>query len=500
VAGLLIVRQAELARQQAAQAQATADFLERTLIDANIDSDSAGDDSLSALLERAEPRIDAELKPYPQVRARVRLLLALAFDSLGRLEDSRRLHRLALDEAEEHFGAQSSQFGWALVGVANTDTAPGSEERLELLGRARAIFERNHGPRSRQVMETLNLIGHARTHAGDLEAGLEAYRQALGIATEVLGAEDPWFATTLANVGSAERRLGRLEASIQSLRRAVDHYVDAEKEETRTALSIRNNLAVALGDAGRLDEAEAEYRRLVELQRKKLGADHPGQAATLTNLGRLLMERGRFEAAEKPIRRAAELLGKSEPETDFTRLAAEINLGTLRLELGDVDSARRIYASARGTFLAQLGDSHAATLRISWLLGEAERRRGSVGEARRWLEMEAEGAQVSERHLADRLLSRGRLALDEGRPGRALELLEEALNVYRRHFEETDLRLLETLAEKNLAERGAEGEAEESRGRLEALYRQLERKVPAGNWRLERLRPHLANPVTRAES
>ena len=483
IAGIAITTSARLARLEASRAQATADFLERTLIDANLQSDTAGDDSLSSLLDRALPRVDVELADHPRVRARVRNLLAQALQGVGRQEEAGQLHQRALEEAITFHGADSPLVGSALVGLANSDPADGSPQQLERLEQALAIMDAHYGRLSNQTMEILNLQGHAYTSANQLDKGEAAYREALAIAREVLGPNDPWSATGLANLGGLLRRLGRFDEAIETLEKALALYVEAVGETAYIALSIRNNLALTLAEAGRLAEAEDTYRETIALRQAKLGHDHPLVGGTLTNLGRLLMDQGRFEQAAAPIRRAAEIMRANAPEDGFSRRASEINLATLLLELGEREEAVALYDAALQAFSEQLGEDHPAALRTGWLLGEARRRQGRHEAARVLLERQAgDSLPAGDVRIADRLLSLGRLGIDTGDPRAAREHLEQALAIYGVHLDAEHWRLVETRAELTLLEDG-----EVRRKAIRPLQEQLLAVLPPDNWRLQRL-------------
>ncbi|MEM9556755.1 MAG: serine/threonine-protein kinase [Acidobacteriota bacterium] len=488
-AGAAITHQARIARLEATRAQATAEFLERTLVAANLESESAADDSLSALLDRAAPRVDDELAELPGVRARVRRLLAQAYHGLGRREDASRLFHRAHGESVEHFGADSPEAAWASVGIALADTMEGSEERLARLEPALEVMRRTRGPRSRDAMEVLNLIGNSLAHAGELDDAEAAYRETLDIAREVFGPDHVWSATVLANLGSLLRRQGRDAESLEFLRRGLELYVSNGHGESAIALAIRNNLAVALAEAGHLEAAEVEYRAALALQETLLGPGHPRVGRTLTNLGRLLMDQGRFHDAAEPVERAVSVLGAAVPDGDFGRVAAEINRASLLLELGGIEEAHSLYTTAHRTFTEQLGPDHSASLRVGWLLAEAERRRSRRDAAHELLARGADAQRpADDLSAAHRLLVQGRVEIDDGRPERAEESLRSALSIYRAALGDGHWRVAETAAELVVA---ATRDPEALRRELAPQLAELRRALPDGNWRLARLAGHL---------
>jgi len=169
-------------------------------------------------------------------------------------------------------------------------------------------------PASTQLAEQLIAQGNAREDAGELDAALDRYREALSIA--------PDYARAHLNVGNALRQLGRL-----------DEAIAAQREALRCAPSYAPahfNLALLLVDTGNLGAAEGHLRQALDVE--------PDMADAAVLLADVLGRVGRVADAETALLRAIST------RPDFG--GAMLNLGQLYLRQGRVDDAEDMLVRA----------------------------------------------------------------------------------------------------------------------------------------------------------
>lgn len=157
------------------------------------------------------------------------------------------------------------------------------------------------------------ILGNAiRLHqAGQLNAAIEAYRQALLV--------DPGHTGALANLGNALCELGKPGEAESCLRHAVT-LAPGNAE-------LHNNLGTALYDQGKLDDAMSSFRRTLAL--------NPAHDEATGNLGTVLFAMGRLDEAVATF--------EAERQAKPTSLTALNSLGIVYWQLGRLGEAEACY-------------------------------------------------------------------------------------------------------------------------------------------------------------
>ena len=141
-------------------------------------------------------------------------------------------------------------------------------------------------------------LGIVRKAQGDLEAAVESFRTALGLAPDFLDARN--------NLGTVLKSLGRLPEAADEFRAVI--------ALEPSAAPAYNNLGAVERSLGHLDAAESAYSRAIELDPRYADAHH--------NLGNLRLQREQFEQAVQSFEAALAIGGES-PET-FRLLAVAL--------------------------------------------------------------------------------------------------------------------------------------------------------------------------------
>jgi predicted O-linked N-acetylglucosamine transferase (SPINDLY family) len=132
-----------------------------------------------------------------------------------------------------------------------------------------------------QHVDSLHLLGVIAGYAGQPEASLALFDQALALS--------PDFASAHANRGVALLALGRREDGVASFRRAVE--IDSQH------INGWHGLGNALGAQNDMVGAEAAFRKVLTI--------HPGYYEARNNLGQALQRQGRMDEAIEAYREAA---------------------------------------------------------------------------------------------------------------------------------------------------------------------------------------------------
>lgn len=271
-----------------------------------------------------------------------------------------------------------------------------------------------------EAARILTLLANNLDKRQRTEEAIAAYRA--GLARLAPGGPRPLTVHLLIALGDALGPRSADDAGEQ-LRRAVE-TARALGDPQLLALAL-NSEAAHLHDAG---EPEAARLRLEEaLEAARAAGDAPGEVAIGSNLSQILHVLGQPVAAlarHEEAQRRADEMSVDDPGRKGKLLR---NAGTLYRAAGELDRALDAFAQSLGIALAAGDVSGETSLGI--YLGALLAQLGQYGDAREHLTRSALLAEETGNTLyhPSALLFLGWVALGEGEPGEAVELLERAL-------------------------------------------------------------------------
>jgi len=217
------------------------------------------DVTIRQALDRAAPRLDADLVAAPEVRAELEQLIGGIYTRLDRPLDGRR-----------H------------------------------LSRAVELYRRTLGDHDMRLANALADLAWATTpcQSGGARPQIECFEEALRITAAVRGKDHPhaaklksYIAACEADDGKHDRAAVLIGEALPILQAAGPDYED----DYAFALSMRAQCFKMRKD---WLAAEADYRRAIELQRRLLGPDHRDLGITLSNFLVVLKELGKLDEVE----------------------------------------------------------------------------------------------------------------------------------------------------------------------------------------------------------
>ncbi|SEG88985.1 DNA-binding transcriptional activator of the SARP family [Nonomuraea solani] len=255
-------------------------------------------------------------------------------------------------------------------------------------------------------------IGYVRWRTADLDAAIDAYRQALPFLRRA-----GWRAgesAVLRASGVALAQAGTPEQAVNRFRRAL--AIDRELGNRAGETSSLGNLAALYLDLGRLRDAEERHRQAldaaVEIGKRRL------EAVVRTNLGVVQREMGRLGDAFDTLSGSLSL-GR-EIGSPYVEAMALESLGGVHLDAGRHESA--LQALSEAISVARSVENHDTEVRALIGLARAKIRSGAAGDADDHL---AAAAAVTEHtghrpNQVDLLLARSELASSRGLHAEAL--------------------------------------------------------------------------------
>ena len=381
-----------MAEQEAASAEAISAFLQDMLTSADPMQTADRDVTVRQVLDRTAARVETELADQPAVRAAVRTVIGLTYQSLG-----------LYDEAESHKRA------------------------------ALALYRNVHGNEHAEVSRSLNDLAVTLMYKGDSAGAEPLLREALDIQLKLTATEHSLRLNISSNLASILLMQGAYAEAEELLREVLAVQKEHLGHEHQDVAITLNLLAQALRRNGELAKAADMFQRALTIQRKVLGDDHPAVARTLNNLSGALHEAGDLEGAEPLLRealaRSRERFGERHPFVAINIL----NLATLLKDKGDHEEAGRFYTDALSQFREFHGAAHPAIIACSTGLANLHRATRDFATAERHARdaLEMQKLRLPEDHaeVASTLNLLGRILAESGQCERAEPLLRQSLAI-----------------------------------------------------------------------
>jgi tetratricopeptide (TPR) repeat protein len=195
----------------------------------------------------------------------VSVMLTRKADSLrdlGRLDEAAEKYEAAIKRFEEQNDIRSVAANKGQLGTVRMFQKKYAEA-LKVHAEVRAISEQQNEPAS--VATTWHQIGMVHEKAGQCEAAEAAYRQSLGIFTQINDrAKQAGSLTQLGNL--YDDHLNRPEEAVTFYRQAADIFF--ELGDMRNEGGAHSNIALTLNKLKRYDEARSEIMRAIECKRQ----------------------------------------------------------------------------------------------------------------------------------------------------------------------------------------------------------------------------------------
>ena len=431
------------------------------------------------VLERASQTLDDQYADDPEVRARLLVTIAQAYGNLSLYDRAEQEIRRAVDLQMQTHGplhAETLRARSYLGNVLKTLGRFDESRRLheDVLEKRREVLGELH----EETISSLDNLGMIASGLRDDRLAYEVFQEAYDKKLQVFGPQAPDTIRQAYALGVVSGNLHRYEQARQLLERAVEGFRAELGEDDAATLNARRSLADVLAHTGRFAEAQ---ELLAEVHRRTAAAFGDQDARTLVirdfiAYGYTLA--GSFAEAETIYREIApqyaRLLGDDHPAA----LAARANVGRCLAHLGRPAEAEEILRLAMAELLRHYQPSDPQAWAYAAHLALALEQRGlhreAIEELRRVIGYaEATGDATAPSDDPDllgyrRQLARALLALaDDGALAEALELLESLEPSHRQlfgddHFETARTRLL--LADARLVAAASRGDAAPRRG------------------------------------
>ncbi len=464
--------QMQEARNEAARANATRDFVLSLFDGVNPDESQGRDVSARELLDRSSERFAETLAAQPRVEAELSIALAGAYRQLGDLARADDLAQRGLARAT----SPQRQVD-ALMELGTIHRLQGRFDEAEQVLRqalpllperqpaihlllANVLSDRGQFDEARSMAESarratdddgdlrvraLATLGGIQFRQGELEPALATLTEALALQRSLHGDRHTQAATIEHDLGVVLLQTGQIDAAIEHFQQALETRHALLGEVHPDTADSEFNLGVALRRHGDAAQASERIAHAVELQKHLLGPHHPAVANGLNSLALIAYEQGDLELAATRFQTALDVARLSFGPNHPTVATMLNNLAGIERSLGRYPAAEADARAAIEAAAASLGEDHYLTAIARLGLGIGLLEQGQASAAHRELDTvwQSLRAALGESH-PDTLLAQAMLALAlqaDDEPDHALERAHAALEAGLAAFPDDRFRL-----------------------------------------------------------
>ncbi len=223
----------------------------------------------------------------------------------------------------------------------------------ELATEALEIERGLYGERSRQVNETLLLIGKLTP---DPDSARAVLAQRLDLSQDLYGSDDPATAVSLQALAELDLREGKLQDAVDRLESAIDIYRASSPPQPRRLAAALALLAENLGPLDRADDAMGAAREAYDLLVSELGPGHSETASAGIRLAGTLTGAGRYDEARQLYESSLTVMDAELGPAHSRTMSARNNYAILLRLMGDLAGAERAYRRLLDPLRERYGD------------------------------------------------------------------------------------------------------------------------------------------------
>lgn len=441
--------QARVARQEAATAEAVADFVVRLFEQADPDAVPGEEVTARSLLEQSPEQIERELAGQPKVQAEMLQVVSRLHMALGLYEETEPLLQQALTLRRTHYGTAHPETArtLSLLGLLAYDQSEYANAEA-YLREAVQIQKATYGNNHLEVATTLQRLASVSRNQDKLVEAESLYRQVFSIRQRHLSSTNPDLADAMSGLAYVLRRAGNYGAETDSLyRQALAIYQQNYGDLHSATLDAMGAYSSFLQDKGAYEQAETLSREALSLTRQLFGEEHPTTGHAYHTLARLMSIQRNREAADSLYRQALQIY-RSVYGNEHAYVGVTLsNLGAVQVDRQQYAEAEVLLREALEVYRRRYGSEHWYVAISTNELARLANKTGDVQQAekryREALALFRTSRPPGHPITGTSLQELGKLLLKQGRAAEAEPLLVEAEQSWAEAFAEDDWRLLD---------------------------------------------------------
>ncbi len=376
----------ETAEAREAETRAVLDFVEQKVFAAAGPEGEQGglgrEVTLRKAVEAALPFVETSFPKQPNIEARLRSTLGIAYLNLGEAAKAAEQFQAVRKLYTQHRGPEHPDTLTSMANLAKCYAELGRyTDALKLREQTLALRKAKLGPDHRDSLWSMNDLANSYFALGRHADALKLHEQTLVLRKVKLGPDHPdtlRSMNSLANNYEAHSR----HADALELREATLALVRVKfgRDHSMTLIS-RSNLANSYDHLGRYTDALKLRQETLDLYRAKFGPDHPDTLRNMRNLAGTYMRLNRHAEALKLYEETLALydakLGTDHPDT----LGTLGGLASAFEAHGRLAEALTLTQEALDLIEAKLGPDHPQTLQMMCRVATYLRHLGRDAEA-----------------------------------------------------------------------------------------------------------------------
>lgn len=338
-----------------------------------------GGEDISAreVLDRAASRLDQELGDSPEVSARLKGVIGLAYRNIGDLPRANPMilasaEAMAAQGGEKNTDEAARMFNLLAGSYANNRKG---EEGAAMARRALGLLGQQPAD-SFRVAQSYNSLGLALLSEQRYDEAEAAFRQALR--RHEAARREQFIGVSLDNLGMTYRRKGDLKAAAAAFDRSTPLFRRLYGEMSFDFWTSNTERALMVMDRGDLDEAIAMLEANL-VRAPKIFGEHSIYFISENNrLALALMRKGEFARAQPHVETALRLSAQVMGEDSFNHSMMLETAAQLAEATGDTDVAEAGLRKALAIREKAIGREHPDTLDLVMQLGLLLTRQGAA--------------------------------------------------------------------------------------------------------------------------
>lgn len=374
-------------------------------IDPNI---SKGNEvSVREVVDQASVRIESgELDEQPKVQARMQLVLAKVYRSLGEFDSASGQLRNAQGTILLVHGERSQETADVLQRLAQNYISAGNYEEAE------ALFEQASEVLSEMGQSPLILSeegnpAHVYYWTGRFDESEQYLRRAIAELDETDPSTDPRIGHALSDLGSVLEQQGQLDEAIEYHELGIESQLAFYGESRTEIAEAYNDYGNTLLVAGRYEDAFEAHTKSMQIRGRLLDSRHPDMAVSMNNIALVHIRNGEPEKAVPLLRESIDIRLNAFGREHQSTCSSLGNLARAYMESGQLDAALIAYDQAIDAAESTVGPDHMMAIVFRANRGECLARMGQFNESEDVLLVQYQHAVqlLGEKHFRSRSIA-----------------------------------------------------------------------------------------------
>jgi serine/threonine-protein kinase len=301
-------RQRDLAQREKLKAEATRNFLERTLNYSNplMTGKSGRETTLADVLDEAARRLErGEFSNQPEIRAELQQIISQSYSAQGKYQQSQKHIEEFVSLSRQLYGERhpktiSASAKWAQT-LFFRNKVPESENIYRQILPLMREEQKRGNIDAADLAEALNDFASLRRTQGDSKEAETLFRETLVLAPQIPAESRYLIGTTRSTLASTLADQGRFEEALQTAREAVAEYRQRGQIDTPDFGFTLTILGGFLTEKGDFSEANISLREAETILRKLLAPTTLWLGDNLRNQAILFYQQGRYDESLKKV-------------------------------------------------------------------------------------------------------------------------------------------------------------------------------------------------------